>query len=70
MRALPPADREGCEKQQVELMVYDISQGIASRFSPFLLGRTFEAIYHSGTLVFGKEESMKTIETCLRIDSV
>jgi Ca2+-binding EF-hand superfamily protein len=45
----------GRRKQPVELLCYDISGGIAKRYSTFLLGRQFEAIYHTGTLVFGTE---------------
>ena len=45
----------GRRKQPVELILYDISNGVSARFSLILLGRQFEAIYHSGTLVFGTE---------------
>jgi len=45
----------GRRKTPVELLLYDISNGASKRFSPLLLGRQFEAIYHSGLLVFGKE---------------
>lgn len=45
----------GRRKTPVELLLYDISNGASKRFSPLLFGRRFEAIYHSGLLVFGKE---------------
>eukprot|EP00927_Polykrikos_kofoidii_P013510 TRINITY_DN15889_c0_g1_i2.p1 TRINITY_DN15889_c0_g1~~TRINITY_DN15889_c0_g1_i2.p1 ORF type:complete len:478 (-),score=94.88 TRINITY_DN15889_c0_g1_i2:86-1519(-) len=45
----------GRRKTPVELVLYDISNGVSKRFSPLLLGRSFEAIYHSGILVFGQE---------------
>jgi hypothetical protein len=45
----------GRRKTPVELILYDISNGASKRFSPLLFGREFEAIYHSGLLVFGKE---------------
>jgi len=42
-------------KTRVELLLYDISYGASRLFSPLLLGRRFEAIYHSSVLVFGTE---------------
>mmetsp|Transcript_53554 Transcript_53554/g.120741 ORF Transcript_53554/g.120741 Transcript_53554/m.120741 type:complete len:476 (+) Transcript_53554:31-1458(+) len=45
----------GRRKTPVELLVYDISKGAAKHLSPLLLGRKFEAIYHTGVLVFGSE---------------
>lgn len=45
----------GRRKVAVELLLYDISHGVSKRFSPILLGRSFEAIYHSGTIVHGTE---------------
>ncbi|KAH7647171.1 hypothetical protein FG379_002862 [Cryptosporidium bovis] len=41
--------------EKVELQVYDLSAGMASQLSPMLLGRTIEAIYHTGVLVYGYE---------------
>ena len=46
-------NKQGGEK--VELQVYDLSGGMASQLSPMLLGRTIEAIYHTGVLVYGYE---------------
>jgi hypothetical protein len=45
----------GRRKSPVELLLYDISDGISKRVSWALLGREFEAIYHSSVLVFGFE---------------
>lgn len=45
----------GRKKEPVELLLYDISQGASRLFSTLLLGRRFEAIYHSSVLVFGAE---------------
>lgn len=42
-------------KIPVELVLYDISHGVSRLFSHALLGRSFEAIYHSSVLVFGTE---------------
>jgi len=42
-------------KTPVELVLYDISHGASRLFSHALLGRQFEAIYHSSVLVFGTE---------------
>lgn len=41
--------------EPVELLLYDISNGASRFLSPVLLGRQFEAIYHSSVLVFGLE---------------
>jgi len=45
----------GRQTAPVELVLYDISHGASRLFSPVLLGRHFEAIYHSSVLVFGTE---------------
>jgi len=45
----------GRRKSPVELLLYDISDGMSKRVSWALLGREFEAIYHSSVLVFGFE---------------
>mmetsp|Transcript_55776 Transcript_55776/g.132954 ORF Transcript_55776/g.132954 Transcript_55776/m.132954 type:complete len:460 (-) Transcript_55776:58-1437(-) len=45
----------GRRKQAVELLVYDISKGVSARYSKYLLGKGFEAIYHTGVFVYGKE---------------
>eukprot|EP00927_Polykrikos_kofoidii_P009788 TRINITY_DN14102_c0_g2_i1.p1 TRINITY_DN14102_c0_g2~~TRINITY_DN14102_c0_g2_i1.p1 ORF type:complete len:492 (+),score=81.10 TRINITY_DN14102_c0_g2_i1:108-1583(+) len=45
----------GRRKAPVELLLYDLSDGVVQRFSGVLLGQQFEAIYHSSILVFGKE---------------
>lgn len=41
--------------EKVELQIYDLSNGMASQLSPLLLGRTIEAIYHTGVLIYGYE---------------
>eukprot|EP00746_Dinoflagellata_sp_MGD_P001629 gnl/MRDRNA2_/MRDRNA2_103077_c0_seq1.p1 gnl/MRDRNA2_/MRDRNA2_103077_c0~~gnl/MRDRNA2_/MRDRNA2_103077_c0_seq1.p1 ORF type:complete len:571 (-),score=120.23 gnl/MRDRNA2_/MRDRNA2_103077_c0_seq1:97-1809(-) len=45
----------GRRKAPVELLLYDISHGLSQRWSTLLLGRSFEAIYHTSTLVHGQE---------------
>lgn len=35
--------------------MYDISMGMAKQFSPALLGRTIEAVWHTGIVVYGRE---------------
>jgi len=45
----------GRRKTPVELLLYDISDGLAEHYSTLLLGRHFEAIYHSALLVYGYE---------------
>lgn len=39
----------------VSLHVYDLSQGMARQFSPALLGRQIDGIWHTGIVVYGKE---------------
>jgi len=39
----------------VTLHVYDLSQGMASQMSPALLGKQIGGIWHTGTVVFGRE---------------
>jgi len=45
----------GRRKTPVELLLYDISHGASKKFSPILLGKHFEAIYHSSVIAFGDE---------------
>merc|ERR1712048_829891 len=45
----------GRRRTPVELILYDISAGVAKDWSEALLGTHFDAIYHSGLLVFGSE---------------
>jgi len=45
----------GRRKRPVELIVYDISNGMSNNFSLFLMGKQFEAIYHTGVVCFGME---------------
>lgn len=45
----------GRRKTAVELLVYDVSKGASKYVSPIVLGRHFEAIYHSSVLVYGTE---------------
>ncbi|KAF8822466.1 UBA/TS-N domain-containing protein [Cardiosporidium cionae] len=40
---------------KVQLLLYDISYGLARSFSGPLLGRSIEAIWHSSVLIYGKE---------------
>lgn len=39
----------------VEVLVYDLSKGMARMFSPMFLGTQIEAIYHSSIVVYGHE---------------
>jgi hypothetical protein len=43
------------EKNSVTLLLYDISNGMARQFSPMMVGRLVEAIYHSSVVVHGVE---------------
>jgi len=61
----------GRRKTPVELLLYDLSKGASKRFSWALLGREFEAIYHSSVLVFGSEfwyggRVFKTVPPCVK----
>lgn len=40
---------------RVQLHVYDLSSGLAAQFSPMLLGKRIEAIYHTGVVAYGRE---------------
>ena len=44
----PPAGLHGW---RVHLHLYDITQGMATKFSQGLLGKTIEAIWHTGSLL-------------------
>ena len=39
---------------KVTLLLYDISNGMARSYSPMLIGKTIEAVWHSSLLVYGK----------------
>eukprot|EP00931_Biecheleriopsis_adriatica_P005735 TRINITY_DN107214_c0_g1_i1.p1 TRINITY_DN107214_c0_g1~~TRINITY_DN107214_c0_g1_i1.p1 ORF type:complete len:494 (-),score=116.35 TRINITY_DN107214_c0_g1_i1:60-1490(-) len=45
----------GRKKQPVELLLYDISGGMAKSLGPMLLGKQFEAV-HSGVMMYGGSE--------------
>jgi Ca2+-binding EF-hand superfamily protein len=47
----------GRRKQEVTMHLYDISNGMASKASPYVLSmeQQVEGVYHSGVVVFGKE---------------
>lgn len=40
---------------KVDIYIYDLSNGMAKSMSPFLLGKTIDAIYHTGLVVYGTE---------------
>ena len=40
---------------EVQLYVYDISQGLTKQFGPTLLGIPIEGIWHTGVVVYGQE---------------
>ncbi|KAF7457671.1 UBA/TS-N domain-containing protein [Cryptosporidium felis] len=56
--------------EKVELHIYDLSNGMASQLSPMLLGRTIEAIYHTGVLVFGFEYFYGGGIVCVRPEEI
>ena len=39
----------------VQLCVYDLSMGMARQFSPGLLGKQIDGIWHTGVVVYGTE---------------
>ncbi|CRK92432.1 CLUMA_CG005999, isoform B, partial [Clunio marinus] len=43
----------GC--QNVELHIYDMTQGMAAMMSPILLGRRIDGVWHTAVVVFGRE---------------
>mmetsp|Transcript_21644 Transcript_21644/g.50592 ORF Transcript_21644/g.50592 Transcript_21644/m.50592 type:complete len:537 (-) Transcript_21644:4-1614(-) len=49
------AYRFGLERVPVELLLYDLSEGLAEQYSNILLGQNIEAVYHTSVLVHGKE---------------
>ncbi|OII74570.1 uncharacterized protein cubi_00123 [Cryptosporidium ubiquitum] len=56
--------------EKVELHIYDLSNGMASQLSPMLLGRTIEAIYHTGVLVYGYEYFYGGGIVCVRPEEI
>lgn len=40
---------------KVQIYLYDLSQGMAATFSPSLLGKKIDGIWHSGVVVYGYE---------------
>mmetsp|Transcript_35465 Transcript_35465/g.81134 ORF Transcript_35465/g.81134 Transcript_35465/m.81134 type:complete len:529 (+) Transcript_35465:144-1730(+) len=49
------AYRFGLEKVPVELLLYDLSEGLAEQYGGVLLGEHIPAVYHTSVLVHGKE---------------
>jgi Ca2+-binding EF-hand superfamily protein len=45
----------GRRRIPVEMLVYDVSDGMSTRLTPFMLGGSVEAIYHTSVLVYGSE---------------
>lgn len=43
------------DKYTVSLYLYDISNGMAKSFSPMLIGKVIEGVWHTGLVVYGKE---------------
>ncbi|KAL0927587.1 hypothetical protein M5K25_001772 [Dendrobium thyrsiflorum] len=43
------------EGQKVKLNIYDLSQGLARQLSVAFLGKSIEAIWHTGIVVYGNE---------------
>lgn len=58
------------KEEKVELHVYDLSNGMASQLSPMLLGRTIEAIYHTGVFVYGYEYFYGGGIVCVRPEEI
>ncbi|KAK9174320.1 PPPDE putative peptidase domain protein [Cryptosporidium meleagridis] len=56
--------------EKVELHIYDLSNGMASQLSPMLLGRTIEAIYHTGVFVYGYEYFYGGGIVCVRPEEI
>jgi PPPDE putative peptidase domain/PUL domain len=42
-------------RQPVTLHIYDLSQGMARQYSPMILGKTIDAIYHTSIVVYNTE---------------
>lgn len=49
----------------VHLHLYDITVGLAARFSPGVLGKRVDAIWHSGIVAYGKEYFFEGGITCV-----
>lgn len=45
----------GRRKHEVQLHLYDLSNGAAQSLSPWLIGAKLEGIWHTGVVVYGKE---------------
>ena len=43
------------ERNKVTILLYDISNGMASSLSPMFLGKQIEGIWHTGLVVYGNE---------------
>ncbi|PVH16815.1 uncharacterized protein CXQ87_004371 [Candidozyma duobushaemuli] len=43
------------EAKPVKVNVYDLSHGLAAIYSPQLLGKSIDGIYHTSVVAFGKE---------------
>ncbi|XP_074036198.1 uncharacterized protein isoform X2 [Leptinotarsa decemlineata] len=51
---------------KVQLYIYDLSGGMASRISPMLLGKKIDGIWHTSIVVFGREYffGSRGVESC------
>lgn len=45
----------GRKRSEVLLHMYDLSKGQAKEMAPWVVGQELEAVWHTGTVVFGKE---------------
>lgn len=45
----------GRRKQEVLLHMYDLSNGSATNMAPYIIGEKLEGVWHTGTVVYGKE---------------
>jgi hypothetical protein len=43
------------KKHKVVIHLYDLSNGMAKAFSPMLIGKLIEGIWHTGIVVYDKE---------------
>ncbi|KAJ1610653.1 hypothetical protein OJ253_1098 [Cryptosporidium canis] len=60
----------GEKEEKVELHIYDLSNGMASQLSPVLLGRSIEAIYHTGVFVYEYEYFYGGGIVCVRPEEI
>lgn len=57
------------ESQQVELYIYDLTNGMAAMMSQVLLGRHIEGVWHTAVVIYGREFFFggQGIQSCLPV---